>query len=77
MWKKVQAYALLWNTKKHKGIVKIILEDGSEHKIVVKSSSELDSLGNVLRNESPVSYSLNTGSIATGWEPLQEDEGLS
>lgn len=74
MWKQIKAYALLWNATKHKGIIKIVLEDGEERKIKVKSSSELNALGNMLRYEKPVNYNTNTGSIASGWEPLQEDE---
>lgn len=77
MWKQIKAYALLWNAAKHKGIIKVVLEDGEEHKIKVKSSSELNALGNMLRHEKPVNYNTNTGSIASGWEPLREEEFLS
>lgn len=74
MWKPIKAYALLWNSQRQKGIVKLILEDSSEFKIKVKSCSELDAIGNILRNESPLSFNIRTGSIATGWEAVLDDD---
>ncbi|MCH8954173.1 hypothetical protein IIA28_02480 [candidate division KSB1 bacterium] len=73
MWEIIKAYALLWDPKKQKGIVKFILEDGSDHKIVVKSASELNALGNILRNEQPVHYNKHRGSIASGWELIKDE----
>lgn len=73
MWATIKAYALLWNAKKHRGIVKVVLEDGSDYKIVTKSASELNALGNILRNEKPVHYNKSSGSIASAWELLKED----
>ena len=73
MWEIVKAYALLWNSKKHKGIIKVVLEDGSDHKIVVKSASELNTLGNILRNEQPVHYNKQSGSIASAWELIKDE----
>ena len=76
MWKRVAAYALLWNSKKHAGYIKLVLEDKSEHKIKVKSSSVFDALGNLLRHEKPINYNTKSGSLASGWEPLGDDELL-
>ncbi len=76
MWKRVEAYALLWNSSKHKGIIKVVLEDGTEYKIKVKSSTEFDALGNILRHENPVNYNTESGAVASGWEPLREVEDL-
>lgn len=74
MWKRIEAYALLWNSRKHKGIIKVVLADGTEHKIKVKSSSEFDAMGNILRYEKPVNYNTESGAIASGWEPMKEDD---
>ncbi|MFQ5676040.1 MAG: hypothetical protein ACE5G1_09105 [bacterium] len=73
MWQTIKGYALLWNAKKHRGIVKVVLEDGSDHKIVTKSASELNALGNLLRNEKPVHFNQGTGSIASAWELIKDD----
>jgi len=73
MWKRIEAYAMLWNSRKHRGIVKVVLEDGSEYKLKVKSSTEFDAMGNVLRHEKPVNYNIESGSIAAGWEPMKEE----
>lgn len=73
MWETVKAYALLWNSKKHKGIIKLVLEDGSDHKIVVKTASELNTLGSILRNEKPVHFNKNSGSLASAWELIKDE----
>ena len=73
MWETIKAYALLWNAKKHKGIIKVVLDDGSDHKIVVTSASELNALGNILRNEEPVHFNTNSGSIASAWELIKDE----
>jgi len=74
MWKRIEAYAMLWNSRKHRGIIKIVITDGSEYKIKVKSSTEFDALANILRYEKPVNYNTESGAVASGWEPIREDE---
>lgn len=69
-WKKIDHYALLWNTNKHKGIIKILLEDGVDYKIVVKSAREFEMIANVFRIEKSVYYNLISGSIASSWTPM-------
>jgi len=77
MWKRIQAYALLWNSGKHRGIIKLVLDDGSERKLKIKSSTEFDALSNLLRHEKPVNYNTENGSLASGWEPLKDEDVLS
>lgn len=71
-WKKIIDYAVLWNPKKQKGILKIMLDDQVDYRIVVKSSAELDAIANIFRNEKPVYYNVVSGSIASAWKPVRE-----
>ena len=64
MWKDIKNYALLWDSKKRKGIVKVLLEDDVYYKIIVKSASELNAIGSILRKEKHLSYNIVSGSIA-------------
>lgn len=73
-WKKIDHYALLWNTNKHKGIIKILLEDGVDYKIIVKSAREFEMIANVFRIEQSVYYNLISGSIASSWTQLSTEE---
>jgi uncharacterized phage-associated protein len=66
-WKRVKEYAVLWNSRRQKGIVKFVLEDDVGYKIVVKSSEELEAIANVFRFEKRVFYNIVSGSIASGW----------
>ncbi len=80
MWNQINAYALLWNVKKHKGIVKVVLDNkdifNNKHRLVVKSASELSALGDILRHEKPVYFNIGTSSIASGWELIRQDEQM-
>lgn len=72
-WKKIKEYAVLWNTSKQKGIIKLTLIDNVDYKIVVTSSHELELLANIFRHEKTVYYNLTSGSIASGWIPLSKE----
>ena len=69
MWKEIKNYALLWDSKKRKGIVKVLLEDDVYYNITVKSERELHALANILRKEKNLSYHIVSGSIACGLQP--------
>jgi len=67
-WKKIRDYAVLWDMRKNKGIIKIILKDDVRYKIVVNSPQELDALANIFRQEKVVFYNIVSGAIATAWK---------
>lgn len=71
-WKKVKHYATLWNPGKGRGIIKVILEDEVDYKIVVKSVEEMNCITKVLSDEKNVYYNIASGSIASGWVPARE-----
>ena len=66
MWKEIKDYALLWDSKKRKGIIKVMLVDDVYYKIVVTSAEELNAIGNILREEKNLSYNIISGQIACG-----------
>ena len=72
-WKRVKNYAMLWNPRKQKGIIKLTLADNVEYKIVVTSPVEFNALGDIFRHEKSVYYNLTSGSIASGWIPLSKE----
>ena len=73
MWKEIKNYALLWESKKRKGIIKVLLVDDVYYKISVKSERELDAIANILRKEKNLSYNIISGSIACGWKPSRDE----
>ena len=77
MWKEIKNYALLWDSKKHKGIIKVLLVDDVYYKIVVKSAKELNAIANILREEKNLSYNIISGSIACGWKPSSDENEFS
>ena len=77
MWKEIKNYALLWDNKKRKGIVKVLLVDDVYYKIVVTSAVELNAIGNILREEKNLSYNINSGQIACGWKPSGDEKEFS
>ena len=74
MWKEIKNYALLWDSKKRKGIVRVLLVDDVYYKMVVTSAEELNAIGNILREEKNLSYNIISGQIACGWKPSRENE---
>jgi len=77
MWKEIKNYALLWDNKKRKGIVKVLLVDDVYYKIVVTSAVELNAIGNILREEKNLSYNVISGQIACGWKPSGDEKEFS
>ena len=78
MWKEIKKYALLWDGKKRKGIIKVLLVDDVYYTIVVKSAKELHAVGNILREEKNVSYNILSGSIAcNSWKPPKVEHEFS
>ena len=67
-WRKIKEYAVLWNIRRCKGIIKIILNDDVDYKIVVGSAPELDAVANIFRQEKVVYYNIVSGSIASAWK---------
>jgi len=77
MWKEIKNYALLWDSKKRKGIVRVLLVDDVSYKIVVTSAEELNAIGNILREEKNLSYNIISGQIACGWKPSRDEKEFS
>ena len=78
MWREVKKYAVFWDGKKHKGIIKVLLVDDVYYTIVVKSPKELNAIRNILRKEKNVSYNIRSGSIAcNSWKPQKEEQEFS
>ena len=77
MWREVKKYAVFWDGKKHKGIIKVLLVDDVYYKIVVTSAEELNAIGNILREEKNLRYDIISGQIACGWKPSKNEKEFS
>ncbi len=77
MWKEIKNYALLWDSKKGKGIVRVLLVDDVYYKIKVTSAEELNAIANILREEKNLSYNIISGQIACGWKPSKDEKEFS
>lgn len=76
MWKPIKAYALLWNGEKQKGFIKIVISEDTEYKVKVSSVAELDAIANIFRFERSVNYNVETGSFASGWVSLRDEDEI-
>ena len=74
MWKTVERYSLGWRTKSKAGIIYLKFSDGTFANIQPHSVQEVAALGDILRNEQPVYYHTVSGDLATGWDPIGEEE---
>ncbi len=73
-WRKIRDYALLWNARKRRGIIKILLQDDVDYKLVVRSAKEFEAIANILRVEKTVYYNIISGSIASAWQSISDDK---
>jgi hypothetical protein len=82
-WVPVSSYYLRYNTADKQPIVGIYYREGSanEGKLLgqhfLVSAEDALFLGDMLRNEGPVYYEIETGALASGKEKIGEGEGLS
>jgi hypothetical protein len=74
MWKMIREYQLIWRANESLGVIYLKMTDGTIAKIEPESVVALAALGDILRNEKPVFFHTESGSISTGWEPTGEDE---
>ncbi len=76
LFRKVKQYRAYWKPKSY-GAITIFYEEGEEEKmeqIVLESPQEFLVMFDLLRHERPVYFSIKTGAISTGREPVGEAE---
>ena len=72
-WKQIKAYKAYWRPEKNYGVLTIYYDTTySQQKI--ESPQEMLLVLDILRNEKPVSFHTDTKAIATGAEPVGEEE---
>lgn len=74
--KKIKKYKIFYHHKAHAGMIYLELEDGENPHFDFHSEREANLLLDILRNEKPVYYDPKDEIIATGYEPVGEEEAV-
>lgn len=74
MWLEVKNYQLMYKAHLNSGSIYLIFTNNTNVNIKLDSATELMALADMLRNEKPVYYNDVSKNLATGWEPVGEEE---
>jgi hypothetical protein len=72
-WKQIKVYKAYWRPELNHGVLSIGYDGGSDSQSI-ESPQEMLLVLDILRNERPVSFHTDTKAIATGAEPVGEEE---
>jgi hypothetical protein len=72
-WKIIKTYKAYWRPEKNYGVLSIHYENAVNQQ-KIESPQEMLLLLDILRNEKPVWFHTDTKAIATGAEPVGQEE---